>query len=251
MEKKSPPSSHVPSRRRRSSFHGTSFSRHLRFALHPRLAAARGGQKIARPDVVFKGHTDAVYATAFSPDGKFLVTASFDSTLKLWDPATGKEVRTYGGALGHAKQVISVAFNQDGSMIASGSTDNTLKVWDVPISSPIRSLKANDAVQAVALSPDGLKLALGGKDGSLKLVTPADFKELVKFEPGHQGAVTALSFSANGLLLASSGTDRTLRYWDVAKGQLAPPSAPIMAASTTSPSTRITPPPTPWATTAC
>jgi WD40 repeat protein len=178
------------------------------------------GERTAKPDIVFKGHTDAVYAVAFSPDGKFLITASFDHTLKLWETATGKEVKTYGGATGHTKQVISVAFNQDGSMIASGSTDNTLKVWDVPVNAPIRSLKSIDAVQAVALSPDGLKLAIGGKDGSLKLVAPADFKDLVKFEMGHQGAITSLAFSANGLLLASVGVDRTLRYWSVANGQL-------------------------------
>jgi len=90
----------------------------------------------------------------------------------------------------------------------------------VPISTPIRSLKTADASQAVALSPDGLKLAIGGKDGSLKLVTPAEFKELVKFEAGHQGAITGLAFSANNLLLASVGVDRTLRYWDVASGKL-------------------------------
>ena len=118
------------------------------------------GEKTAKPDMVLKGHTDAVYAVAFSPDGKYLITASFDHTLKLWDTATGKEIKTYGGATGHTKQVISVAFNQDGSMIASGSTDNTLKVWDVPVNAPIRSLRSSDAVQAVALSSDGLKLAI-------------------------------------------------------------------------------------------
>ena len=178
--------------------------------------------KTAGPEIVakLKGHTDAVYAVAYSPDGKFLVTASFDNTLKLWDPFTGKEIKTYGGAAGHTKQVIAVGFNQDGSMIASGSTDNSVKVWDVPINAPIRSFKTTDSVQAVALSLDGLKLAIGGKDGSLKLVTPTEFKELVKFEAGHQGAITALSFSTDGLMLASVGVDRTLRYWDAAKGQL-------------------------------
>ncbi len=184
------------------------------------LPLGAGEKAGANVVTTFKGHADAVFAVAYSPDGKFLVTASFDNTLKLWDAASGKEVRTYGGATGHTKQVISVAFNQDGSMIASGSTDNTLKTWDVPVSTPIRSLQANDAVQAVALSRDGLKLALGGKDGSLKLVTPAEFKELVKFEAGHQGGTTSLSFSANNLILASVGADRTLRYWEVASGKL-------------------------------
>jgi WD40 repeat protein len=138
------------------------------------------GEKTDGANVVtrFKGHTAVVYAVAYSPDGKFLVTASSDHTLKLWETATGKELKTYGGTTGHTNQVISVAFSNDGSMIASGSNDNTLKVWDVPVNAPIRSLKASDAVQAVALSPDGLKLALAGQDGSLKLVTPIEFKEL-------------------------------------------------------------------------
>ncbi len=178
------------------------------------------GTEIVEILAKLKGHTDAVYAVAYSPDGKFIATASFDSTVKLWDAITGKEIKTYGGTTGHTKQVIAVGFSEDGSMLASGSTDNTLKVWDVPVNAPIRSLKSNDAVNAVALSPDGTKLAIGGKDGLLKLVTPTEFKELVKFDGSHQGAITSLAFSANGAQLASVGVDRTLRYWNVVDGKL-------------------------------
>src|SRR4051794_39649038 len=79
------------------------------------------GEKAGETEVVakLKGHTDAVFAVAYSPDGKFLATASFDNTLKLWEAASGKEVKTYGGATGHTKQVISVSFSADGSMLAS------------------------------------------------------------------------------------------------------------------------------------
>ncbi len=177
--------------------------------------------KAAAPAVVgrLKGHGETVYSVAYSPDGKYLVTGSFDHTLKLWEVATGKEVKTYSGPTGHQKMVLSVAFSPDGQMIASGSADNTLKVWDVPVGTPIRSLKTPEVSAAVALSPDGVKLAVGGRDGSLKLVNAADFKELLKFN-GHTGAVNGIAFSANGQVLASAGADRMVRFWNTANGQL-------------------------------
>ncbi len=180
------------------------------------------GDKKGGPEIVatLKGHGDIVYAAAYSPDGKYVATTSFDTTLRLWDAKTGTEVKSYGGTLGHTKQVVAVGFSPDGAMLATGATDNTLKVWDVPVNSPIRSLKTNDSLSAVALSNDGKKLALAGKDGSLRLVVPEDFKELVKFESGHKGAVTALAFNANGTQLVSVGVDRMLRYWNTANGQL-------------------------------
>src|ERR1043166_1243749 len=52
-----------------------------------------------------KGHSSAVFALAFTPDGKFLITGSFDKTLKMWDPATGQELRTFGGAQGHTSLI--------------------------------------------------------------------------------------------------------------------------------------------------
>ena len=166
-----------------------------------------------------KGHGDSVYAVAYSPDGKYLVTGSLDHTLKLWEVATGKEVKTYGGTAGHKKMVLCVAFSPDGHTIASGGADNTLKVWDVPVGSPIRSLKTGDATSAVALSADSAKVAIGGKDGSIRIVTAVDFKDLAKLD-GHQGAVTGLAFSGNGQVLASAGADRTVRFWSIANGKL-------------------------------
>lgn len=173
------------------------------------------------PEIVatLKGHTEAVYSVSFSQDGKYLATGSFDNTIKLWETATGKEVKTFGGPQGHTKMVLSVAFSNDGTMIASGGVDNTAKVWDVPVSTPLRTLAASEGAHAVALSPDGAKLAVGTKDGLVKLFNVADFKELAKME-GHVGAVNALSFSANGQVLASAGADRTVRFWNAANGQL-------------------------------
>jgi hypothetical protein len=73
---------------------------------------------------------------AFSPDGRRLVSGSWDKTLRLWDAATGKPI---GPPLqGHTNSVTSVAFSPDGRRLVSGSDDNTLRLWDATPASHLR-----------------------------------------------------------------------------------------------------------------
>ena len=165
-----------------------------------------------------KGHTESVYSTAFTPDGKYVVTGSFDKTIKVWDSTSGKEFKSFGGPNGHTALVLSVAVSPDGTLVASGGSDNTAKIWDFPSANSLRDYAMADAVNAVALSPDGKTLAGAGKDGLVKLWTTADGKELFSLK-GHEGEVLGVAFSANGQLLVSSGADKTLRFWNPVNGQ--------------------------------
>ncbi len=72
-------------------------------------------------------HSGAVWGCAFAPDGKTFVSASQDGTLKLWDAASGKEMRTFTG---HKDYVLGCAFSPDGTRLVSASEDQTLKLWD-------------------------------------------------------------------------------------------------------------------------
>ncbi|PCJ83376.1 MAG: hypothetical protein COA57_11395 [Flavobacteriales bacterium] len=76
----------------------------------------------------FIGHTEVINSVCFSPDGKYALSGSLDKTLKLWEVATGEEIRTFSG---HTKRVTCVDFSTDGKYALSGSMDSTLILWDV------------------------------------------------------------------------------------------------------------------------
>ncbi|MEO0874018.1 MAG: hypothetical protein AAFY48_05365, partial [Bacteroidota bacterium] len=74
---------------------------------------------------IFEGHTDGVYKAIFSPDGKTILTASRDKTVKLWK-LDGQQLTTFTG---HTDKVYSLGFSPQGDFIFSGGADHTIKVW--------------------------------------------------------------------------------------------------------------------------
>ncbi|KAI6534177.1 hypothetical protein MCOR10_002449 [Pyricularia oryzae] len=118
-----------------------------------------------------EGHSDSVHSVAFSADGHKLASASYDNTVKLWDPATGVCTATLEG---HSNWVNSVAFSADGHKLASASDDGTVKLWDPATGVCTATLDGHsDSVHSVAFSADGHKLASASADGTVKLWDPA------------------------------------------------------------------------------
>src|SRR5262249_44601543 len=160
-------------------------------------------------------HDDVIQDIAFSPDGKLLATASYDRLIKLYDVASGKEVRTLKD---HSDAVYGVAFSRDGKLLASVAADRAVKVWNVGTGQRLYTLgEATDWLYAVAWSPDGKHLAAAGVDRSIR-VWKADATEgKIAFSIfAHEKAVTRLVYSADGKTLYSLGEDRTVKAWDTA-----------------------------------
>jgi WD40 repeat protein/S1-C subfamily serine protease len=161
---------------------------------------------------VFNGHKGDVLSVAFSPDGKTLASGSQDTTIKLWEAATGELLRTLSG---HTSTVFSVVFSPDRRTLASGSYQE-IKLWDASSGAVTRTfaLPRNSSAYAVAFSPDGRILATGLTDNTAKLWDVATGKELCTLS-GHAGSVSSVAFSPDGKALASGSYDNRIKLWDV------------------------------------
>ncbi len=169
-------------------------------------AALSTPMHVARPLV---GHSGAVTAVAFSPNGHHAATGGGDGTVRLWNTASTEPLTAFANGGG----VNAVAFNADGSILATGGADGVVRLWDTNTSRLMGTLIGHAAVDSMAFNQDGKIIASGNADGTTS-IWDTGTRRLLTTLAGHKGHVHSVAFSPTGRTLATAGQDYTVRLWD-------------------------------------
>jgi WD40 repeat protein/predicted Ser/Thr protein kinase len=224
-----------------------------------------GGQAIRLWDAArgthlatFAGHTDMVASVAFSRDGEHIISGGYDGTIKVWEPGVdrtaplrlrgrhgdkmdfspdgkyivtgGKDIGIWDTATGNDVMKIdeaagSVSFSPDGNRIIS-ARGNDINIWDASNGKKLKTLSGHDdTIWSMSYSPDGKKIASGGKDKTVRIWDANTGAELMTLrghgdwpEEPNFSPVSSVAFSPDGTQLISGSYDYTVKIWNAGTG---------------------------------
>ena len=176
-----------------------------------------------RAKISFLGHTGFINGCCFFPDGKAIVSASDDNTLKVWNADSGSLVRTLEG---HTFRVTWADVSCDSSRILSASDDGTAKLWNANTGEIQHSLWFDRAMcNCCSFSPNStmfvvglLPIDSGGKH--VLMLYNAKTYEIQQTLEGHTDVIMSCSFAPNGTAILSGSSDSIMKLWCVTTGQL-------------------------------
>ena len=153
-----------------------------------------------------EGHTSNILSIAYSPDGAMLASGSYDSTIKLWNVATRRNIATFNGG----GDIESVAFSPDGTILASSAEDGTVNLWDVrsvmattePQRAPPVFIDGSSTTRTVVENTDA-----GRNIGTAIAATDADTGDTLTYSLGGTDAASFSIVSTSGQLQTNAALD--------------------------------------------
>ncbi|GAC1652446.1 MAG: hypothetical protein NVS4B12_23890 [Ktedonobacteraceae bacterium] len=171
------------------------------------------------------GHSSRVTALAWSPNGKWIASASYDKTVQVWDATNGNQLLTYKE---HRNRVNALTWSPDSTRLASASDDGTVRVWSHTSGTTFFTYSGHTGpVNALSWSPTlsaygntlPAQIASAGTDKTVHIWDATTGTNQYIFR-SHSGAVYAVAWSPDGKRVASAGEDRAVLLWYPSKEQL-------------------------------
>jgi WD40 repeat protein len=184
-------------------------------AYGPILALQQILNGIRQTNQFFQGQPAWINSVSFSPDGKWVATASNEGTADLWDVQGNHLVKVAN----HQGIVWDVSFSPNGKFIATASEDGTAKLWDLQ-GKQLAEFKGHQSpVRSISFHPDGELLVTVDASGVIKSWNLRG-EEQVNIQ-AHQGIINDISFSPDGQFIATASEDKTAKLWNLEGNQIA------------------------------
>ena len=161
------------------------------------------------PSTHVKAHSDLVGSLAITPDGRTLLSASDDNTVKVWSLS---DLRLQSTLTEHTSDVNALAIAADGRMFASGSDDGRVIIWSLPDPRRLAIVPGSSEVKSLAITPDGGMLVSGEGDGDVNLLTWPG-AESTTSPPAQKRWIDSLGLTSEGQVFATGPEPRPARAW--------------------------------------
>ena len=187
-----------------------------------------GQSGIIEPFKILKGHEFKVGTINFSKNNNYLLSSSWDNTVRIWDMDSFKCIKVLKG---HGDNVWACAISSDNSLIASTSLDRQFKIWDFKSGKEIFNYKLEpydiirkglipeldhpfpNSAYSVDFSPDNKYIAVGAADNLVRLFDTKTYS-LIDTLKNHTGSILGVKYSSDGRYLISGGPRSNVVIWE-------------------------------------